>query len=43
MINKDNKETKKCDTPNDVSKVDVSAHLVIKDKDTGTILVNKRG
>jgi hypothetical protein len=27
----------------DVAKVDVQCHLLIKDKDTGEILVNKRG
>lgn len=41
MINKDSKENKK--TPDDISKVEVSAHLIIKDKDTGKVIVNKRG
>ncbi len=27
----------------DIAKVDVQCHLLIKDKDTGEILVNKRG
>ncbi len=48
MINKetDNKTT---DTPLkesgyvDVAKMDVQCHIIIKDKDTGEILVNKRG
>ena len=45
MINKDNKEEK---TPNpdglvDVAHLDVQCHILIKDKDTGEILLNKRG
>ena len=42
MINKDSKENKN-NVPNDTSNVEVSAHLIIKDKDTGKIIVNKRG
>lgn len=41
MINKDSRNKK--DKPDDTTKVDVSAHLTIKDKDTGKELVNKRG
>ncbi len=50
MINKEN--DKQDDEPKsvkedkgfiDVAKMDVQCHLIIKDKDTGEILVNKRG
>jgi len=48
MINKENNSDNKKDTEKkqgviDVAKMDVQAHLLIKDKDTGQILVNKRG
>ena len=49
MINKENNDTSKpADTVKesgyvDVAHIDVQCHLVIKDKDTGEILVNKRG
>jgi hypothetical protein len=29
--------------PVDVAKLDMQCHLVIKDKDTGEVLVNRRG
>lgn len=48
MINKDNEEEK--GTPEsqetgclDVANMDVQCHILIKDKDTGDVLVNKRG
>lgn len=48
MINKENKD--KLPTPVtpgsghvDVAKLDVQCHLLIKDKDTGIVLVHKRG
>jgi len=49
MINKENSNNKP--TPPDekivenvdTAKMDVQCHLVIKDKETGQILVNKRG
>jgi len=49
VINKENNDKKPEDKPNkepgliDVAKMEVQCHLVIKDKDTGQILVNKRG
>lgn len=49
MINKENNDNSKpADTVKesgyiDVAHMDVQCHLVIKDKDTGEILVNKRG
>lgn len=48
MINKENDE-KKPETEEkesgliDTARMDVQCHLVIKDKDTGQVLVNKRG
>jgi len=44
MINKD-KEPKKIteNKPNDMTRTDISAHILIKDKDTGKVLVDKRG
>ena len=41
MINKKNDEQK--DKPDENLRVDVLAHLVIKDKDTDQVIVNKRG
>jgi hypothetical protein len=46
-----NKETNKEQTPEpkkdegfvDTARMDVQCHLMIKDKDTGQVLVNKRG
>ena len=49
VINKENEEDKKPETEQkesgfiDVAYMDVQCHLVIKDKDTGETLVNKRG
>lgn len=48
MINKENndkkpEEKKKDDGFVDTARMDVNAHIVIKDKDTGQVLVNKRG
>jgi hypothetical protein len=49
MINKENKDDLKPTTPTkesgyiDVAHMDVQCHIIIKDKDTGEILVNKRG
>jgi hypothetical protein len=48
-INKENDdkeqkpEPKKDDGFIDIAYMDVQCHLIIKDKDTGEILVNKRG
>jgi len=48
-INKENEnkepqpDSKKKKGFHDVAKMDVNAHILIKDKDTGEILVNKRG
>ena len=42
MINKESNE-KKDTKPNDMTRTDVSAHILIKDKDTGKVLVDKRG
>lgn len=47
MINKQNndKETKEQQQPGyvDTVKVDVQCHIIIKDKDSGEVIVNKRG
>jgi hypothetical protein len=50
MINKENEDdaTKKSESKTDegfidVAKMDVQCHVIIKDKDTGEVLVNKRG
>lgn len=47
MINKENsKETPEQQTNSglvDTAKMDVQCHILIKDKDTSEILVNKRG
>lgn len=48
MINKQNnnepvKPEQKESSCLDTAKMDVQCHLLIKDKDTGTVLVNKRG
>ena len=49
MINKENKDEEvKSVRENgpgfvDVAKMEVQCHILIKDKDTGEILVNKRG
>lgn len=48
MINKENDDKKKPEEKKeegfvDTARMGVNAHLVIKDKDTGKILVNKRG
>jgi len=50
MINKANEDEKKpTEMPlqqsgyTDVAKIDINCHLLIKDKDTSEILVNKRG
>jgi hypothetical protein len=49
VINKENKDKdvkvndKKDDTFVDTARMDVQCHLLIKDKDTGEVLVNKRG
>ena len=49
MINKENNdkeqkpESKKDDEFVDVAYMDVQCHIMIKDKDTGEVLVNKRG
>jgi len=49
MINKEDDikeqqpEPRKEDSFLDVAKMDVQCHIMIKDKDTGEILVNKRG
>lgn len=52
MINKENndkeqlsnlRETPKDSTIVDTAKMDVQCHILIKDKDTGQVLVNKRG
>ena len=47
MINKENADDKPC-TPVmpgyiDIVDINVQCHLIIKDKDTGEVLVNKRG
>ena len=49
MINKDKENNQKTQKPaensgfKDVAHMDVQCHVLIKDKDTGKILVNKRG
>lgn len=47
MINKEDNNTLELDKNSqgyiDVAKLDVQCHLIIKDKDTGEILVNQRG
>lgn len=49
MINKENKDKKNTDNKKkddgfvDTANMGVNCHLVIKDKDTGKILVNRRG
>jgi hypothetical protein len=47
LINKENDkeqpEPKKEESFVDVAKMDVQCHILIKDKDTGEVLVNKRG
>lgn len=48
MINKENEDKKPEEKKDDdgfvdVARMDVNAHIVIKDKDTGQVLVNKRG
>ena len=49
MINKENdnkqEEPKVPETDGfkDIANMDVNCHLIIKDKDTGKVLVNKRG
>ena len=41
MINKDSNEKK--NKPNDNVKAKCEEHIMIKDKDTGKIILNKRG
>ena len=49
MINKENKEIKQVITEKpdsgivDVANMTVQCHLMIKDKDSGKVLINKRG
>lgn len=51
MINKENEDKKPEDKKEDrhdngfvdTARMDINAHIIIKDKDTGQILVNKRG
>lgn len=49
MINKENSDKEQTAEPKkdegliDVARMDVYCHLMIKDKDTGEVLVNKRG
>jgi len=45
MINKDNKPVEKITTPKPTDTVNVNpqCHILIKDKDTGKVLLNKRG
>ena len=48
MINKENNDNQQTETKKesgyvDTARMDVQAHILIKDKDTGEILVNKRG
>lgn len=49
MINKENKDKEQKPVPKkessfvDTARMDVQCHLVIKDKDTGQVLVNRRG
>ena len=41
--NKEQKPEEKKKGFHDVARMDMNAHLLIKDKDTGEILVNQRG
>jgi len=48
MINKENKdedtvEKSAVDNNIDVARIDMQCHILIKDKETGEVLVNKRG
>ena len=44
MINKEESTNKvEENKPNDMTRTDISAHILIKDKDTGKVLVDKRG
>jgi hypothetical protein len=48
VINKENDKEKEAPKPKeegfiDTAKMDIQCHILIKDKDTGKILVNKRG
>jgi hypothetical protein len=49
VINKENKTEKKPKEPKkengfvDTARMDIQCHVLIKDKDTGKVLVNKRG
>ena len=48
MINKENDNKEQIPEPKDegfvdAALMDINCHIVIKDKDTGDILVNKRG
>ena len=47
MINKENDKKEVDDSREssivDVAKMDVQCHLMIRDKDTGEVVVNKRG
>lgn len=49
MINKENSDKEQIPPPKkdegfvDTARMDVQCHFVIKDKDTGQVLVNKRG
>lgn len=41
--NENNQKPEPKDKPDENVKVDVSAHILIRDPNTGTVLVNKRG
>jgi len=50
MINKANEDDQTPDEPIDdndgfidIARMDVQCHLLIKDKDTGEVIINKRG
>lgn len=43
MINKESKPAESEKVKTDTAKMDVNCHILIKDKDTNTILINKRG
>jgi hypothetical protein len=49
MINKENGDKEQIPPPpkdsgfKDIANMDVQCHIMIKDKDTGKVLVNKRG
>jgi hypothetical protein len=48
MINKENSDKEQTNPKKktefvDIARMDVQAHLLIKDKDTSEVLVNKRG